>query len=602
MPFLYFLFLITTLFPIPHFANVVGRHVLAEQSATGEVYISTDASTLFSPTVSSPSSVQPSYGRNSSFAISRNTTGVSTLQTFQSSLRGSGAVEPTGPAIATIRTYASGASSSNRATQNKLSVSTGISESSHTSQGSETTIIQTSSAGPNVVILANTNSTLTSILATLSNTNEAFSTTSRQIWSQESAHAQLVHSILSTSNNSAKLGTSVHSAAVSTNGSFTAERKFSSKISSIASTSNTLPAVTPLPGLTGKITTTWTERTSSRTPSRTAARTASAIGNRYPLTTTASAKAATTSIPNLSSKFTGTKTSVGSWPASISFCSLSEGVAVVEVGFVTTFADGQSSITNTSPSQSLIPASSGLGCAGEIAVFSDGLTTTIQLSTLPVATSFPQDGVPIVTQNRAVVQYSPETLSGYDNPQPIKISANFVEVISGHTTTQGGWWLIGACGHIELPKNCLWKTGKGIGCIGGPALCDMPCGVVDVGLDLFVLIDHEDCTPDETDPPGYPGGSVPSIDSDPDLDPPYPQEGEGDDDREKTGDPEKKTATNEEKPTETPQGSTRCRDRRRVHPTEGSRLRSLKISLQSPDLGQVHPTKRRRLRPLKIAL
>ena len=121
---------------------------------------------------------------------------------------------------------------------------------------------------------------------------------------------------------------------------------------------------------------------------------------------------------------------------------------------------------------------------------------------------------------------------------------------------RGGWWLIGAYGHIEFPKNRPWKIGKGIGCIGGPALCDMPCGIVDVGLDLFVLIDHEDCTPDETGPPGYPGGSVSSIDPDPDPDPPYPEDGDDDDDGEKTGDPEKKTATKEAESTETPQDST----------------------------------------------
>lgn len=89
----------------------------------------------------------------------------------------------------------------------------------------------------------------------------------------------------------------------------------------------------------------------------------------------------------------------------------------------------------------------------------------------------------------------------------------------------------------------------------------MPCGVVDVGLDLFVLIDHKDCTPDETGPPGFPGGLVSfSTDPDPDPDPPYPQEGEGegdrDDDGDKTWDPEKKTATYEEESTQTPQDST----------------------------------------------
>lgn len=89
----------------------------------------------------------------------------------------------------------------------------------------------------------------------------------------------------------------------------------------------------------------------------------------------------------------------------------------------------------------------------------------------------------------------------------------------------------------------------------------MPCGVVDVGLDLFVHIDHKDCTPDEIGPPGFPGGLVSfSTDPDPDLDPPYPQKGEGKDDGEdegeKTEDPEKKTATNEEEATESSQDST----------------------------------------------
>ena len=126
---------------------------------------------------------------------------------------------------------------------------------------------------------------------------------------------------------------------------------------------------------------------------------------------------------------------------------------------------------------------------------------------------------------------------------------------------RGGWWLIGAYGHIEFPKDRPWKTGKGIGCIGGPALCNMPCGVVDVGLDLFVHIDHKDCTPDETGPPGFPGGLVSfGTGPDPDPDPPYPQEGEGeddgDDDGDKTEDPEKKTATKEEESTESSQDST----------------------------------------------
>lgn len=83
----------------------------------------------------------------------------------------------------------------------------------------------------------------------------------------------------------------------------------------------------------------------------------------------------------------------------------------------------------------------------------------------------------------------------------------------------------------------------------------MPCGVVDVGLDLFVLIDHDDCDTDETGPPGYPGGTVLNIDPVPD--PPYPQDVEGSDDGEKTGNPEKETATNEDKSSTESQDSTR---------------------------------------------
>lgn len=224
------------------------------------------------------------------------------------------------------------------------------------------------------------------------------------------------------------------------------------------------------------------------------------------------------------------------------------------MGYVTTLADGKSSITNTSPSQSLLSASAGSGCAGEVAVSSDGLTATIQLSNLPSATPFPQYGAQLVTQSGTVAKYSPETLSGYNNAQPIEISTNFVEVINGHTTTQGGWWIIGAYGHIEVPKDRPWNTGKGIGCIGGPALCSMPCGVVDVGLDLFVLIDHDDCTPDEKGPSGFPGGPILSIN--PISDPPYPQEGEDCDDQEKTEDPEKKTKDPDKKTATKEDGST----------------------------------------------
>lgn len=411
--------------------------MLLKSSANGKVSPLIETATLFSHTLSSRSSVQPSYGRSSSSAISRNITGFSTFQTSRSSSRGSDSVEPTGPAIAVVHANPIGTLSSSLATDNKLSVSSQISETSHTFQGSQTTTLQTSSAIPNVGIAANATSTLTLILNTLSTTNEAFTTASGQARSHESAHAPLAYSISSNSSRSARSPTYSYSATVLNNGSSTGGRKSWSANSSIASTPNALPLRTPFPGLTGKITTTWMEWISSRTSSRTAVRTAGFTGNNISFATTASAKANTASITHMSSGFTATKTSVGSWPASISFCSLSDGVPVVDVGFVTTLADGKSLITNTSPSQTLVLDSGGLGCAGEIVVFSDGLTTTIQLSTLPAATSFPQNGVQAVTQSGAVVQYSAETLSGYNNAQPIEISTNFIEVVNGHTTTQG---------------------------------------------------------------------------------------------------------------------------------------------------------------------
>ena len=575
MRFSYFDFLTTTLFSIPYFTNILGRHVLFESSANGGIYSLTDSATLLSHTLSSHSSVQPSYERNSSSAISRNTTGFSTFQTFESSSRGSGAVEPTGPATAVVHDYSTGTPSSSLATDSKLSPSSNIDETSQILQDSQTTTLQTSSAIPNIGISSNTTSTLTLILTTPSNKSAAFTTASGQARSQGSAHAPHVQSIPSNSSGPARSPTSSYTAAVLNNGSLIAKWKSWSANSSTARPSNALPVEISISGLTDKITSTWGEWTSSRTD----ARTARSTGNQNHFGTTAAAKVATTSITHLSSGSTGNKTSLGSWPASISFCSLSDGVAVVEVGFVTTLADGKSSITNTSPSQSLITASAGLGCAGEVAVFSDVLTTTIQLSTLPSATSFPQDGVQAVTQSGAVVQYSPETLSGFNNAQPVEISTNFVEVINGHTTTQGGWWLIGAYGQIEFPKDRPWKTGKGIGCIGGPALCNMPCGVVDVGLDLFVHIDHKDCTPDETGPPGFPGGLVSfGTDPDPDPDPPYPQEGEGEDDGEddgeKTEDPEKKTATNKEESTERSQDSSTTSGPRSTESSQGSTITS----------------------------
>lgn len=438
--------------------------------------------------------------------------------------------------------------SSSWATSNNVSSPSGIAESSHTSQGSQKTTRETSSTVRNEVIFANTTSKHSLTRTTPSARNESFPATLGLTWSRGSAHTQLLRTGSSNPNNySARVSTSPYSAAGLGNGSFTTEFKSLSEWSPESSDSHKVAAVTSVPGPNGNFTTNRRLSRSSQIQSRAGAIVSTAAATEKPhlLATTASAKATTASITHVPSGLSSTKTSGGSWPAIISFCSHSDGVAIVGIGFITTLADGKSSITNTSPSQSLISASAGPGCAGEVAVSRYGLITTIQLSTLPSATAFSDFNAQIVTQSDSVIQYSPETISGYNNAQPIEISTNFVEVVDGHTTTQGGWWLIGVNGHIEVPKNRLWKIGKGIGCIGGPALCNMPCGAVDVGLDLFVLIDHDDCTPDETGPPGYPGGAVLGIDLT--LDPPYPQDGEGSDDGEKTADPEKKTGDPEKK-------------------------------------------------------
>ena len=134
--------------------------------------------------------------------------------------------------------------------------------------------------------------------------------------------------------------------------------------------------------------------------------------------------------------------SLGNWPATITFCSESNGQPVVGYAFVTTHSGGLSSVTNSIPSQTLISTSTGLACAGEVAVISNGLTTTIELSTLPSATPYEESAaaasVEVLTQSGVPVVYDIETLSGYQNSQPVLISTDFVEVVNGQTTTQAG--------------------------------------------------------------------------------------------------------------------------------------------------------------------
>lgn len=186
------------------------------------------------------------------------------------------------------------------------------------------------------------------------------------------------------------------------------------------------------------------------------------------------------------------------WPSSITFVSESSGVPVVGIAFVTTIG-GTSFITNTQPKQSLITTmgsatgqlsvsegktatgsatgqlsvtgsstakfsaighlsvtegNSATGSAtgqvaitqgntatgsalGQVAITEGDTTTTVKLASLPTANPLPQpSGVQVVSESGSPVIYSPLTLSGYTNTEPIEISTNFVEVINGQTTTQ----------------------------------------------------------------------------------------------------------------------------------------------------------------------
>ena len=133
-------------------------------------------------------------------------------------------------------------------------------------------------------------------------------------------------------------------------------------------------------------------------------------------------------------------TSSSVWPASITYVAQSSSVPVVGVAFVTT-VNGTSKITTTQPPQSLIlPTASGYSL---IAIEEGGNTTTLTLNSLPTAT-LPTEpaGVQIVTQSGIPVTYSPITLSGYNNTEPVEISTIFTETVSGTTTTQGGWYVL----------------------------------------------------------------------------------------------------------------------------------------------------------------
>ena len=110
-----------------------------------------------------------------------------------------------------------------------------------------------------------------------------------------------------------------------------------------------------------------------------------------------------------------TATEMGDWPATITFCSETNGKPVIGYAFVTAYSGATgatSSVTNIIPSQALISSPISSACAGEVAVTNNGLVTTIELSTLPSATSLSQltalPGVLVVTiGGRPVIEHVP---------------------------------------------------------------------------------------------------------------------------------------------------------------------------------------------------
>ena len=130
------------------------------------------------------------------------------------------------------------------------------------------------------------------------------------------------------------------------------------------------------------------------------------------------------------------------WPASITFVAETSSSTAVGVAFVTT-VNGTAVITTTKPQQSLVPATESGSGYELIAITESSTTVTLTLNDLPTATLPSQPtGVQVVTDSGVPVTYSPITLSGYDNTEPVEISTTFTESIDGHTTTQGGWYVI----------------------------------------------------------------------------------------------------------------------------------------------------------------
>ena len=224
---------------------------------------------------------------------------------------------------------------------------------------------------------------------------------------------------------------------------------------------------------------------------------------------------------------TGSGTSSNYWPASVTYVSQLGGRSAVVIGFTTTGVNGVPTFTSIIPSQSFLSATAEASTIGEVVVSitNTNTSTTIEVSNIPVASTFSDvSTIQIETAGGTTIVYSPTTLPGYSNNQPIEISTSFVETVNGQTTTQSGWWLIGPYGYIDPPHNRPWGNGLGgSNCIAGPSICNTPCGVVAVGGNWFIHLPSTKCPSGETGPPGWPGGPIVTGSNGPgDTLPPYP--------------------------------------------------------------------------------
>ena len=185
------------------------------------------------------------------------------------------------------------------------------------------------------------------------------------------------------------------------------------------------------------------------------------------------------------------------------------------------------SFTSIIPSQSFLSATAKASTLGEvvISITNTNTSTTVEVSNIPVASTFSDvSTMQTETEGGTTIVYSPTTLLGYSNNQPIEISTYFVETVNGQTKTQSGWWLIGPYGYIDPPHNRPWGNGlNGFSCIAGPSICNTHCGVVAVGGNWFIHLPSTKCPSDKTGPPGWPGGPIVLGSNGPgDILPPYP--------------------------------------------------------------------------------